>query len=127
METVKALGIIEEVNDLSPNQYGNEIKLKWLHDLDGKIFQELIESHEDEETRERFEAADYSDTEVELLIGEPYARDVYVAFLRSKIAQADAETERYNLYASVFNSEYAQFASWYNRNTPHKCGGGWRY
>ena len=124
---MKAIEVITEVNDLSPNQYENDLKLKWLRDLDEKIFNELIETHEDEATRESFEAADYEDTEVVLLIPEPYARDAYTAYLRSKIAQADAETERYNLYASVFNSEYAQFAAWYNRTTPPKRCAGWRY
>ena len=66
--TIKAYDVITEANDLSPNQYSNDLKLKWLRDLDGKIFQELIEKHEDEETVERFEEADYDDTDVELLI-----------------------------------------------------------
>jgi len=127
VKTVSAYDIITEANDLSPNQYSNELKLKWLRDLDGKIFQELIACHEDEETAARFEAADYNKPEVELLIGEPYARDVYVAFLRSRIALADAETDRYNLYAAVFNSEYSQWAAWYNRSVPLKKFPGWRY
>ena len=98
-----------------------------LHDEVTAKYQELIENHEDEETVERFETADYDSPEVKLLIPEPYARDVYVAFLRSKIAQADAETDRYNLYAAVFNNEYSQWAAWYNRNVPLKKYPGWRY
>lgn len=125
--TIKAYDVITEANDLSPNQYSNDLKLKWLRDLDGKIYQELIENHEDEETVERFETAEYDSPEVKLLIPDPYARDVYVAFLRSKIAQADAETDRYNLYAAVFNNEYSQWAAWYNRNVPLKKYPGWRY
>ena len=124
---MKAIEAIEEVNLLAPNQYENDLKLKWLRDLDGKIYRELIEIHEDAETAGRFKAADYTDEETELLIGPPYDRDIYVSFLRGKIAQADAETERYNLYASVFNSEYGQFAAWYNRTTPPKRFPGWRY
>ena len=127
MEAVQACDILTEVNDLSPNQYDNGLKLKWLHDLDGKIFQELVENHEDEETAERFAEADYSDPCVTLLIGKPYARDVYIAYVRSKIAEANAETDRYNLYAAVFNSEYSQFAALYNRTVPLKRFAGWRY
>lgn len=125
--TITAYEVIMEANDLSPNQYDNDLKLKWLRDLDGKIFQEIIEIHEDEEAVERFEEADYDSTDVELLITMPYARDVYVAFLRSKIAEADAEADRYNLYATVFNSEYGQWAAWYNRTVPLKRYTGWRY
>ena len=86
--TITAYDVILEANDLSPNQYDNDLKLKWLRDLDGKIFQELIEKHEDEETVERFEEADYDDTDVELLIPMPYARDVYVAVETRKKTQS---------------------------------------
>lgn len=125
--TITAYEVIMEANDLSPNQYDNDLKLKWLRDLDGKIFQEIIEIHEDEEAVERFEEADYDSTDVELLITMPYARDVYVAYIRSKIAEANAETDRYNLYASAFNAEYGQWAAWYNRTVPMKKYPGWRY
>jgi hypothetical protein len=124
---MRALEIITGVNELSPNQYDNELKLRWLRDLDGKIFRELIEGRGDGETEARFTAADYADTDVELLIGEPYARDVYLNYLRSKIAEADAEAERYNFYASVFNAEYQQFAAHYNSKTPPRGQRGWRY
>lgn len=127
MKTLTAHDVITEANDLSPNQYGDNLKLKWLRDLDGKIMQELIENHEDEETVERFAKANYDETSVELLIGLPYAMDVYVAYLRSKIAEANAESDRYNLYASAFNAEYSQWAAWYNRTVPLKKFHGWRY
>ncbi|MBQ6398200.1 MAG: hypothetical protein IJI06_08660 [Oscillospiraceae bacterium] len=124
---MNAREIITEVNDLSPNQYDNDLKLKWLEDLDGKIFRELIERHDDPETEERFTEADYEDTGVELLIGPPYARDIYVNFLRGKIAEANAETERYNLYAAAFNANYQEYAALYNSRTPMKRQRGWRY
>lgn len=124
---MKACEIIAEANDLAPNQYDNDLKLKWLADLDGKIFREIIEQHDDEEAKERFAEANYDDPDVELLIGVPYARDVYVNYLRGKIAESNAEGERYNLYASVFNSEYQQWAAHYNSNTPLLKQRGWRY
>ena len=124
---MKALEIIAELNEIDPNQYDNELKLRWLSELDGKIVRELIETHEDEETAAAYEAADYTDGEVTLLIPAPWAHGVYINYLRSKIAEANAEADRYNLYASVFNSEYGQFAAWYNRETPMKRAAGWRY
>ncbi len=122
-----AMEAIAELNELEPNQYSNELKLRWLQDLDGKIYEELIEGHCDEDTEESYESADYTDTEVELLVPAPYARDVYINYLRSRIAEANAETERYNLYASAYNGEYGEYAAWYNRNTPLKKQSGWRY
>jgi len=127
MKAVQAHDIVTEANDMSPNQFDNDLMLKWLRDLDGKIYHELIENHDDEETAARFEEANYEDPCVDLLIGEPYAHDVYVPYLLSKIAEYNAETERYNLYAAAFNAEYGNFAAWYNRTVPLKRFPGWRY
>lgn len=124
---MKAIDAINEADELMPNQYDTDLKLKWLRDLDGKIFRELIERHDDPETAERYAAADYGKENVELLIGSPYANETYTSYLRSKVSEANAETDRYNLYASVFNAEYSQWAAWYNRTVPLKKFEGWRY
>jgi hypothetical protein len=52
---------------------------------------------------------------------------VYVNYLLSRVAQADAEAERYNLYASFFNIAYGEYAAWYNRTASLPRRGGWRY
>ena len=57
--------------------------------------------------------------EAELLVPAPWARDVYVNYLRARVAQADAEAERYNLYAAGYNSAYAEFAAWFIRTRQH--------
>lgn len=149
---MKAYDAITEVNNLAPNQYDNAVKLKWLADLDGRIFRELIERRQPAGTRPPrvtpldqenvcavcslpspapedydYPAKDYSSTDVTLLVPEPWARDVYVSYLRSRIAEANAEADRYNLYAAVYNSAYAEFAAWYNRMAILPKGTGWRY
>lgn len=156
---MKAYEAITEANDLSPNQYGNDLKLRWLKDLDGRIWHELMERREapektaplpspfdtgeetgvyedglhmsDNATFGSGESAGaeeaFADTEIVLLVPEPWARDVYVNYLLSRVAQADAEAERYNLYASLFNSAYGEYAAWYNRTATLPRRGGWRY
>jgi len=159
---VRAYEAITEANELSPNQYGNDLKLRWLKDLDGRIWHELMERREapektapwpspldtGEETGVYEDGLHMSDnatfesassavvpqieaqldaTEITLLVPEPWARDVYVNYLLSRVAQADAEAERYNLYASFFNSAYGEYAAWYNRTASLPPRGGWRY
>ena len=170
---MKAYEAITEANELSPNQYGNELKLRWLKDLDGRIWHELMERREvpektapwpspldtgEENTAVHREESDYyigglhmsgnetfgsggsasaavvpqldaqlDATEITLLVPEPWARDVYVNYLLSRVAQADAEAERYNLYASFFNIAYGEYAAWYNRTASLPRRGGWRY
>ena len=152
---MKAYEAITEANVLSPNLYGYDLKLRWLRDLDGRIRHELMERREapektapwpspfdageeagelhmsDSETFGSGEGAAaeeaFADTEIVLLVPEPWARDVYVNYLLSRVAQADAEAERYNLYASLFNSAYGEYAAWYNRTASLPRRGGWRY
>ena len=152
---MRAYEAITEANELSPNQYGNDLKLRWLRDLDGRIWHELMERREapektapwpspldtgeetdelsmsDNETFGSGESASaeeaFADTEIVLLVPEPWARDVYVNYLLSRVAQADAEAERYNLYASFFNIAYGEYAAWYNRTATLPRRGGWRY
>ncbi len=47
---MKAIDMIERVDLLEPNDYSPEQKLHWLSSLDGKVFRELIETHEDAPT-----------------------------------------------------------------------------
>lgn len=104
--------LITHVDDVSPNQYTNDQKTAWLSALDGKIFREVIQTHEPA-LPDLFEA--YEDSRTELLIGEPYALDVYSNYLMAKIAEANAEIPKYNLYSTLFNTEYNQWVSWYHR------------
>ena len=101
---------ISELNALSPNRYDDAQKRLWLHDLDGRIEKEL-----------GMDTAGDADNgaEAELLVPAPWARDVYVNYLRARVAQADAEAERYNLYAAGYNSAYAEFAAWFIRTRQH--------
>jgi hypothetical protein len=145
---VKAYEAITEANELGPNPYGNDLKLRWLRDLDGRIRRELMERREAPKTGEYedgFSVSEsetfgsggsasqtspdeaFADTEAVLLVPEPWARDVYVNYLLSRVAQADAEAERYNLYAAFFNMAYGEYAAWYNRTAPLPRRGGWRY
>ena len=39
--------VINRVDELAPNQYSEEQKIRWLTGLDGKIFEEIIRTHQD--------------------------------------------------------------------------------
>ena len=101
--------IIELVDLKEPNAYTADEKIRWLSDLDGKIFREAILTHEHEEDAE-FEP--YSDGTEELLIGAPYGEDIYVHYVIARIAAGNAETARYNQQIAMYNAAYSQ---WWNR------------
>lgn len=67
---MKLINAINEVDNLKPNMYGMQEKIKWLSRLDTKIFQEILTTHvlSDDEmapflpenTQEEPETEDYS-------------------------------------------------------------------
>ena len=97
--------IVALVDLKEPNSYTAAEKIKWLSDLDGKIFNEVILTHEHDDvefTPYNIHALDpvpegQTPPEPEtLLIGDPYGEDIYVHYLIARIAAGNAETPRYN-------------------------------
>lgn len=124
---MKAQEIINAADELCPNQYTEAQKFAWLADFEVKVLQELILTHIDLFAW-RYMAIDRSEGEdFDLIIPAPYARDVYVNFLLSKIAEANVEIDRYNLHAAAFNAAYGQYCSQYNRTHRALPWKGWRF
>ena len=109
---MKAMDIIERVDLLEPNDYSPEQKLHWLSTLDGKIFREILETHEGAET-DTLPA--YVSGGEELIIGAPYGEDVYYYYLQAMIAAENSETQRYNKRMTLFNAAYQAWTDYYSR------------
>jgi hypothetical protein len=103
---------ITRVDMTKPNQFGPAIKITWLSELDGKIFEEIFKTHE-ESPIEKFEG--HTSEDDELLIPFPYD-SIYLRWLETKIDYANGETNKYNVSNILFNSEYSQMRNHYNRN-----------
>ena len=113
---------IDRADALAPNQYSAAQKLRWLSDLDGKILLELSGVREGRHAAPgAFEG--YTEGEEELLVPAPFA--VYENYLLSRVAQGNAEIQKYNLYAALFNTAYQQFASWFLRSRRPERAEGW--
>ncbi len=122
---MKAIDMIERVDLLEPNDYSPEQKLHWLQSLDGRIFRELVQTHEQAEA-ETLPA--YVSGGEELLVGEPYGEDLYYYYLQAMIAAENSETQRYNKRMTLFNSAYTAFSAWYVRtHRPKKAGDHFRF
>ena len=114
------MDIIERLDLLEPNDYSPEQKLRWLNTLDGKIYREVIQTHEDVWTP--FPDS-YVSGEEELLVGEPYGEDLYYYYLQAMIAAENSETQRYNRRMTMFNSAYTGWADFYARtHRPLRAG-----
>ena len=117
---MKVMDIIDRVDMMEPNVYSPEQKISWLSSLDGKIFEEVIKTHE----TPIIECwTPYETGNEELIIGMPYGEEIYYNYLLMKIEAENSETQRYNKRASLFANAYREWTNWYNRHhMPRRTG-----
>lgn len=105
---------ISLVDKLKPNQYTETMKKNWLSKLDGLVFKEVFQTHEDNPI-ESFEGYEKAGMETELLIPYPYDEDIYNYFLQASIDKENGETAKYNQSITLYNNAFLTFQNWYNR------------
>lgn len=91
--------IIEIVDRITPNAFDSEDKLRWLTQLDAELCAELFPGTARD--------ADRADA---LLIPEPWAEEIYTAYLQACMAWADEEDARYDRFILRFNDAYLRYA-----------------
>jgi hypothetical protein len=106
--------VITQVQTLKPHQIPDEILVRWLSVLEGKIIDEIILTHELSE-RVEFNGYTINDMDTELMVPDTYA-DVYIYYLEAMIDQTNNETARYTSSMQMFNSAWQDYANYYNRN-----------
>lgn len=115
---------IDMVDNVKPNQYSVEDKVRWLSYLDGIIIEEVLKTHEDyDEKYDEFTGYSAERTGAGLIVGAPH--DIlYTAYLKMKIDEENGETARYNNSATMFNSYMLEYRKHYNRtHMPLSQGG----
>ena len=105
---------IDVCNRLRPNQYKRIDMLRWLSEVDGRIFTEIHKVHinDSDESFEENNADTPEDTE--LLAPFPYD-NLYVHYLCAMIDYFNSEYARYNNGMMQFNEVYSDYSRWYNR------------
>lgn len=106
--------VMETVDRLRPNQFSNEDKLRWLSELDGVVYREILTQHETAVEPFAGYGAETQLDETELLIGWPHD-EIYRWYLEMKMDDANGEMVRYNNSAAKYNTYYQAFQNAYNR------------
>lgn len=105
------------------NTVPEEIKIEWLSELDGRVYNDIITTHEGGNVTE-LPKYDTNTLKTEnLLIPAPYER-VYLLWLEAQIDYANGEINRYANSYSMFNSMYMEFAKYYHRTHMPKSANG---
>ena len=106
---------IDLVDNVKPNQYSIEDKVRWLSYIDGIIINDVIKTHEGYHNEyEDFDGYSSDKIGTKLIAEAPYDR-LYEAYLKMMIDEANGETARYNNSAILFNSYLTDYRKHYNK------------
>lgn len=102
------------IDNLKRNGVPEEVKISWLSELDGRVYNSIISTHEGNTIAECPHYDENTIRTTELIIPAPYER-IYLLYLESQIDYTSGEVNRYaNAYA-MFNSLLSEFAREYNK------------
>lgn len=105
---------INYIDTVKPNNYSQNDKILWLSRLDGKVKEEIIETH-DSDLTVNFSGYDENTPIItELLVTHPYD-ELYPMWLEAQIDYANSEYTKYNNSMSMFNTAYSNYERYYNR------------
>lgn len=108
------LEAISRVDRLEPNGFSQEEKVRWLGQLEGQIFEEILKTHEGGAVQDFRPYDEQTPLDTVLLVGAPF-EELYLHDLRAIIHYCNGEYDRFNQAAAMFQKEYKGFVNHYNR------------
>ena len=114
MTVSEAIGGFDRIR---PNAYSLRDKIRWLSELDGRLYLEVLCTHAPFPTQP-LPVYTEADGEKELLVGKPY-EDLYFKWLEQKTDYDNGETGSFLNSSAAFLSLYTEFRNHYHRtHTP---------
>lgn len=113
---------ISELRGLKPNQYSDETLLRWLSDLDGQIYEDVLKNSEDAPPPPCLPYRLDRDMDANLLATYPH-EGMYISYLSMQIDFHNGEYTRYNNCMVMFNVAYQAFADAWTRTHMHRQDG----
>lgn len=105
---------ISMADELKPNMMSDIAKIRFLNEVEGKIFHEILMKHEHADDMECPEYDETTDTSTELLVEPPYDM-LYVYWIISQIDHMNMEMDKYNNDRTLFADAWGNFADYWNR------------
>jgi hypothetical protein len=120
--------IIDQVDELKPNNVDRARKISWLNDIDRQVFGDIFARHErDMNNPESFTGYTQETAEdTKLLVPDLHA-ELYRWFLEMQIDLVNMEMGKYNNSALLFDNAWNAFAAWYNRAHIPICSTNFKY
>lgn len=107
---------LDMADQMRPNMMSRPVKIAFLQELDQLIYNEILLKHEHTEEEEVLPEYDTdSDDDTELLVPAPYATELYMYWLMSKIDLLNQELDKYNNDRALFENAYDTMSDWWTR------------
>ena len=106
---------LDMADGMKPNMMDDRMKIAFLQEIDRKIYNELVMTHEhtpEEEVPPKYDNS--TDRGTELLVPDPYGM-LYVYWIMTRIDQQNQETEKENNDRARFDNEYQDMSDWWTR------------
>ena len=126
---------IAKANELRMNTLGDEIKAKWLAELDGQLLEMMQRDLPPKPAEGETEAAEDGPTwptsgiwpaeDPALLMPEPHDM-IYVYYLIVQIDYYSQETDLYANDMAIYNAAMRDARAWWRRNHRPRDSGNWR-
>lgn len=101
--------VISVVDDIKPNAFGDEVKVRWLSALEGRIMADVLLLAQGEYPLPYVCPDDLPAT---LLVRLPHD-DIYELWLQAQIDFANGEFDKYANTFVMFNAAWDNFARWF--------------
>lgn len=102
--------LIDYVDEIRPNSYGNKTKTVWINEIEGAVQTEIMGIYPADITH--YDAEDDLDTD--LLVGAPHAK-LYAWYLVAMMDLVSMGGEAYENSYRIFNNFWGEYARWYLR------------
>lgn len=111
---MKIIEAIHKLDDLKPNAYSQDDKVKWLSELDAKVKILIIDTHEGGEGVSFTGYNNDTDLHTELLIPEPFD-ECYLRWMEAQVYYLNDEFGKYNNAMERYNAAWNAYKNHYNR------------
>lgn len=112
---MKIQDVLARVDELKPNKFSEEQKVRWLSNLELIAYEQVVRWHKDCEHLKPEPYDPAADIDAELMIEDPWS-EVYVHWLSAQIDYYNGDLGRYQNSAVSYNSTFTAWANWFNRN-----------
>lgn len=106
---------LDQIDELKINTYSVEQKVRWLSELDGRVWSEIILTHEGVPAGVVFEGYD-QDTEPDTVLLAPNQySEIYKHYLSAQIDDNNRDTQEYTKSMIRFNTAWQNLGDYWTR------------